>query len=331
MSQRKKHHLPDGSFRNNQDLELHHQSLIKALKWKLFEPLPDKVSIAVDPDDHACFATSNDSLISWIGHATFLIRHQGLTIITDPHFSERASPVQWAGPKRYSPPALDVDALPELDVVLISHDHYDHLDRHSVLAIHQKQRHNPPLFIVPLGLGKWLSKKGIDNWVELDWWGDYTHQGWTYTAVPVQHFSGRGLRQNGTLWCGWVFESADGKRFFFAGDTGYSPDFKDIGEHFGHMDVSMIPIGAYEPRWFMKEIHVNPDEAVRIHQDVQSRYSIAMHWGCFMLTNEHLLEPPQALQTAKQQHGVDNDDFVVIKPGKITPLFTGPVCEKTTA
>lgn len=331
----KKHHLPNGGFRNNDNMKMHHRSLWKILKWKLFEKLPDKISIPVVDDDYSAFNDSEQSLTSWIGHATFLIRHQGLNIITDPHFSERASPVQWAGPKRYSPAAIRIDELPHVDVVVISHDHYDHLDRHSVLAIQKKQQDNPPLFMLPLGLGRWFSKRGIDNWVELDWWESHTHRGWTYTAVPCQHFSGRSVFPDRTLWCGWVFEADNepgvsndsgvsnepGKRFYFAGDTGYSSDFKAIGEHFGYMDMAMVPIGAYEPRWFMKEIHVNPEEAVHIHKDVGSRLSLAMHWGSFMLTNEPMLQPPEDLQQAKQQHGVADDSFIVIKPGKITPLF----------
>ncbi|WP_419812706.1 MBL fold metallo-hydrolase [Bacterioplanoides sp.] len=330
MTDRKKHHhAPKGGFRNNEPMQMYHRSLWNVLKWKLFETLPKPSSVPVVEDDYSVFNRSEDSLVSWIGHATFLIRHNGLNIITDPHFSERASPVQWAGPKRYSPPAIDIDALPHVDVVVISHDHYDHLDRLSVLAIQKKQSDNPPLFMLPLGLGKWFDKKGIRNWVELDWWESHTHQGWTYTAVPCQHFSGRSIRQDHTLWCGWVFEADSepdtpnepGKRFYFAGDTGYSGDFKAIGERFSYMDMAMVPIGAYEPRWFMKEIHVNPEEAVHIHKDVGSRLSLAMHWGSFMLTNEPMLQPPEDLQQAKQQQGVADEEFIVIKPGKITPLF----------
>lgn len=321
MLNNKQHHLANGSFRNNENPKLPHRSLLNLLRWKLFERLPEGVSIAVEHSDHTVFSTSEQTLISWIGHATFLMRHQGLNIITDPHFSERASPVQWAGPKRYAPPALEIDALPELDVVIISHDHYDHLDRNSVLAIHRKQKNNPPLFLLPLGLGKWFSKHGIDNWIELDWWESHCHQGWTFSAVPTQHFSGRFIRQDRTLWCGWVFEAPDEKRVFFAGDTGYSNDFKNIGNHFGGMDLSLLPIGAYEPRWFMKPIHVNPEEAVLMHQDLKSELSLAMHWGSFMLTNEPMLEPPKALQIAKQNHGIEDSRFTVIKPGSILPLF----------
>ncbi|WP_448216995.1 MBL fold metallo-hydrolase [Endozoicomonas sp. 2B-B] len=326
MTLSKKHHLPSGGFRNNDKMEMHHRSLWKILKWKLFEKLPEKVSIPIVKDDHSVFEYSDKSLTSWIGHATFLIRHQGMNIITDPHFSERASPVQWAGPKRYSPPAIDINALPHVDVILISHDHFDHLDRQSVLTIQKRQKHNPPLFMLPLGLGHWFSRRGIDNWVELDWWESHTHRGWTFTAVPCQHFSGRSIFPDRTLWCGWVFEAPSvfakpGKRFYFAGDTGYSSDFKAIGDHFGYMDMAMVPIGAYEPRWFMKEIHVNPQEAVRIHQDVGSRLSLAMHWGSFMLTNEPMLQPPEDLQLAKRQQNVADNDFIVIKPGKITALF----------
>lgn len=321
MSKSKAHHLSNGRFRNNQDLELKHTSVWNILKWKLFESLPEPIEIPNRQVDFELFEQADASKIIWVGHSTFLIRHQGLNILTDPHFSKRASPLQWIGPKRYTAPAMSIEELPHIDLIVISHDHYDHLDKQSVIAINKKQQDNPPLFAVPLGLGKWLDKRGVKNWVELDWWEANEFKGWRVSAVPVQHFSGRGLKPNNTLWCGWVLETPDAKKIFFAGDTGYSPDFKDIGNQFGSMDLSLIPIGAYEPRWFMDEIHVNPDEAVMIHQDVNSRYSIGMHWGTFMLTNEEMLEPPQQLEQARSKYDIAEEDFIVVEQGETKELF----------
>ena len=161
------------------------------------------------------YQAARTSLITWIGHATFLFKHGSFTFLTDPHFSKRASPLQWIGPKRTTPPSTEIKELPHIDVVLISHDHYDHLDKHSVLELCEKQKDNPPLFVLPLGLGQWFMKKGIFSWVELDWWESYKFNGWTFTSTPAQHFSGRSLQQDKTLWCGWVAKYKDDKSFLF--------------------------------------------------------------------------------------------------------------------
>jgi L-ascorbate metabolism protein UlaG (beta-lactamase superfamily) len=322
MNNLKNHHNKDGSFKNNHPIEMTHRSLKSVMKWKLLESLPKRQSIHHIECDLNKFRNTNESLISWIGHATFLIKHNGLTILTDPHFSKRASPFQWIGPKRTTPPSAQVNHLPNIDIVLISHDHYDHLDKASVLKIHEQQKSNPPLFALPLGLGKWFKKRGINNWIELDWWESHHIDGWEFTSVPAQHFSGRSLRQDRTLWCGWVARSTvDDRKFYFAGDTGYSPDFKAIGDHFNGFDVSMLPIGAYEPQWFMKHIHASPEDAVRMHMDVQSKFSLSMHWGAFMLTNEPMLQPPHKLKQALLKHKVKTNDFVSQDQGAILSLF----------
>lgn len=317
-----KHHLANGRFRNNQTLKNTHSSLLKAIKWQLNRPKLETISQPIaEPSDKLTQVETQGQLV-WIGHATFLLQYQGLAILTDPVFSKRASPVQFAGPKRTTPAALSIAQLPHIDVVVVSHDHYDHLDKHSVLELWQQQVDKPPLFVVPLKVGKWLDKLGIDNWIELDWWQSAEALGWTFTAVPVQHFSGRGLVQNNTLWAGWVLRSPapECKQVFFAGDTGYSPDFKAIGERFSQMDLSLLPIGAYEPRWFMREVHVNPEEAVKIHLDVNSRLSVGMHWGSFVLTDEQMDAPVQELEIAKSNYDIADDAFITLVHGEIFSL-----------
>lgn len=300
---------------------MQHTHLLKILKWKWQNR---KVSKQVQPvhtvDLPQQQSTDTQTHFTWIGHATFLIQHQGINILTDPVFSKRASPFQFAGPKRVTPAAMNIDELPPIHIVVISHDHYDHLDKNSVLQL-ARQQSTPPLFVVPLGIGKWLSKRDIHSWEELDWWQSTQSHGWRFSAVPVQHFSGRGLKPNNTLWAGWVLESLPdnaGKvqRIFFAGDTGYSQDFKQIAQHFGPMDIALLPIGAYSPRWFMQEIHVNPEEAVQIHCDLNARLSIGMHWGAFVLTDEPMDEPPKQLAAARKKYQLQDEDFITLEHGQ---------------
>jgi len=250
---------------------------------------------------------------TWLGHASFLVQLDGLNILTDPHLSPRASPFGFAGPERLIPPAIDQANLPPIDVVLLSHDHYDHLDAPTLRWL--AEAHDPTV-IAPLGHAKLLAALGCRSVTELDWWGRYRRRGLSVTAVPVQHFSGRGLRdRNRRLWAGFVFE-ADGCKVFFAGDTGYSPDFAEIGRRFAPIDLALIPIGAYAPRGFMRPVHVDPEEAVKIHQDVGSRLSLAMHWGTFRLTIEPLDEPPRWLAAALQAAELPGDVFQVPAPGE---------------
>ena len=259
-----------------------------------------------------------DDSLTWVGHDTFLLQLGGLNILTDPHFTHRTSPSRWLGPERLAPLGLELRDLPAVDLVLVSHNHYDHLDRASVCWI---ARHNPQaLFVVPLGVRRWMLRHGIRNTVELDWWQSHQAAGTRITSVPAQHFSGRtATDRNKTLWCGFVLERA-GKRIYFAGDSGYSRDFSDIGARFAPMHLSLIPIGAYAPRWFMRSMHVNPDEAVKIHRDVGSRLSVAMHWGTFRLTEEPLEEPPLALAAALSAAGVDAGRFWVMQHGETRHL-----------
>lgn len=314
------HHTGSGFKNNYLPEERMSKSLHTVFKWRFTRNSQKKISFEkVDPDIEFLKSNKTEETLTWVGHSTFLWQFEGLNLITDPHLSNRASPVGFAGPKRVMDPAISLDDLPRLDIVLISHNHYDHLDKKSVLAITENQKENPPLFLVPLGMKAWFADIGIKERVlELDWWESHQLGNWRYHAVPVQHWSRRGLFDtNKVLWCGWVVE-APGKRLFFAGDTGYSKDFKDIGSRFKSMDLSLIPIGAYAPRWFMKNMHCNPEEAVQIHLDVRSKKSVGMHWGTFLnLTDEPLDEPPARLRKAVEAKKIPLEDFISPKHGEI--------------
>ena len=252
--------------------------------------------------------------LSYIGHSTFLIQTAGLNLITDPVFSERASPFSAVGPKRMAPPAMAYEDLPPLDIALVSHNHYDHLDEKAVRRL--AKDHPGLTFVVALGLAKWFRRRGISKVIELDWWQHAEVAAATISAAPVQHFSGRGAHdRNATLWCGFIAEIA-GRKIFFAGDTGYSKDFEDIAARFGPVDLALIPIGAYEPRWFMRPVHVDPAEAVKIHLDLNSRQSVAMHWGTFQLTAEPADQPPKLLQAELAALNIAPEKFWVFKHGE---------------
>jgi len=315
----KPHHSEVGFLNNYRQREsgAHTTSF---LKWQLESPWWSWQPIEMpkaDNDPAFLKANRSESTLTWIGHATFLLQVAGTNILTDAHFSERASPLSFIGPERLTPLGLEFNDLPTIDYVVISHNHYDHLDVKTVQLLHER---DDPLFIVPLGLKAWFNEQGVKNVQELDWWEATEFKGWQITAVPDQHFSARTpWNRNHTLWAGWVMEMA-GQKFYFAGDTGYSADFAEIGRRFASIDLAMIPIGAYEPRWFMQAMHVNPEEAVKIHQDVQARYSVGMHWGTFRLTDEPFDEPPKRLATAVKSAGIAADRFFVMQHGETRKL-----------
>jgi N-acyl-phosphatidylethanolamine-hydrolysing phospholipase D len=252
----------------------------------------------------------------------------GLNVLTDPVFSERASPLPFAGPKRHLPPGVALADLPHIDVVLASHNHYDHLDAASVDAL-QRQPGGPPLFVVPLGVKAWLAGRGIANAVELDWWTSHTVSAPAgpveVTLVPAQHWSGRGLADRmKTLWGGFAVFAPD-CHLFYAGDTAYSRDFIDIQARFaerqsaangGGFDIALLPIGAYEPRWFMAPQHVDVEEAIRIHRDLRAKRSLGVHWGTFQLSDEALDDPPQALLEQRRLQALSDEEFFVLAIGE---------------
>jgi len=296
------------------------------LKWRwnrLGKDIPgaEDYDFPLAKNDPEFLRSNNEKVtLTWIGHATVLLQLKGKNILTDPHFSERASPVQWAGPKRVVPPGIPFQELPPIHMVVISHDHYDSLDKQTILKLHQREGGEKTRFIVPLGLKGWFEGLGIKRVTELDWWDRLEEADLTVTAVPVQHWSKRGLSaRNKTLWAGWVIQAND-FRFFFAGDTGFAPHFKEIGSKLGPFDLSAIPIGAYEPRWFMRNYHINPEEALQIHLDVRSKKSVGIHWGTFILTDEPLDEPPRRLEEARRENGRPQEEFLVLKHGEMILL-----------
>jgi N-acyl-phosphatidylethanolamine-hydrolysing phospholipase D len=248
--------------------------------------------------------------LTWIGHSTFLIQHQGLNILTDPIFGD-CQPIPVGRLRRSTAPGIRFEDLPAIDHVLISHSHYDHLDAPTIRALGNKVR-----YWVPEGLSPWFRRRGITRSQELSWWQTAKlSEELAVHCVPAQHGSARTLfDRNRTHWCGWVVESPD-RSAYFAGDTGYSPTFREIGERFGGFDVAMIPIGAYTPRWLMHPVHINPAEAVRVHKDVQSKLSIACHWGTFRLADEPIDEPPTLLAHELAREKVDADKFLALRPG----------------
>jgi N-acyl-phosphatidylethanolamine-hydrolysing phospholipase D len=222
-------------------------------------------------------------------------------------------------------PAVSLDDLPRLDVVLLSHNHYDHLDRSAVKQIARSHPH--ATWVVPLKLGTYVRRWGVANIVELDWWEAASIGSLRVTATPARHMSARRLGdQNRTLWCGFALETV-GVRVFFAGDTAYHPEFGSVGARCGPFDFVMIPIGAYDPRWFMQRVHVNPDEAVRIYQDVIEPHPeapaplmLAIHWGTFRLTNEPMDEPPRRAAALWREKGLDADRLWIARFGETRSL-----------
>ena len=313
-----RHHTRRG-YRNNYAHPRHDLRAFFKLLWGFRRKAFELMSFPLAKNNPAFLAANRTQpTLTWIGHSTFLLQVGGLNVLTDPHFTRRASPLNWAGPERFVKPGLALKDLPPIDLVLISHNHYDHLDEGSVRWL---IRHHPKaIIVVPLGMRRWLQRRRAHNIVELDWWQPHGGHGFTVTAVPAQHFSGRSATdRNKTLWCGFVLEIA-GRRIFFAGDTGYSKDFADIGKRFAPVDLALLPIGAYDPRWFMRPMHVNPEEAVEIHKDVGSRQSVAMHWGTFRLTEEPPDEPPQQLAQALAAAKIDPERFWVMQHGETRKL-----------
>lgn len=341
------HHRPAGFQNNYQDFEP--KSLADVLRWRWAAtrqgrpPAPQAPTPLVAPDlaflhGNATAGPAMQPAVTWIGHATVLAQLSGLNVLTDPIFSQRASPLGFIGPQRQQPPGLSLRQLPAIDVVLVSHNHYDHLDEASVRAL-ARQGGSSPLFVVPLGLADWFRRRHITRVVELDWWQSHPLQGSLGPAevmlVPAQHWSARGLRDRmATLWGGFALFAPD-CHLFFAGDTGYSRDFLDMRERFaarqspargGGFDIALLPLGAYEPRWFMKTQHVNVEEAVKIHHDIGAKRSLGVHWGTFSLSDEALDEPPRALAAQRAQQGLGEAEFFTLAIGqteRLTPRRPG--------
>lgn len=294
------------------------RGLIDVLKWKLkggVAKWPESVPNVAYPAP--VLSENKKANFTFINHATFLIQTPGVTFLTDPVFSERVSPFTWAGPKRVRQPGLSLENLPTIDVVLVSHNHYDHMDVESLKIIDAKFH---PLFLVPLGDEKRLKEWGIQNVKECDWWEEVKVKEATITFTRVQHWSNRSLTdKNESLWGGYLV-STPRLKFYFGGDSGYADHFKETFTRLGAPDVSLLPIGAYAPRWFMNLHHMNPEEAVKAHLELQSKVSLPMHFGTFQLTNEGYDEPVLELKAALEKMKVSSENFPVMDQGQTFSL-----------
>jgi L-ascorbate metabolism protein UlaG (beta-lactamase superfamily) len=318
--------------------------LLDFWRWRLTSrPKRWPARVALEPMPPRPVAHGNEVVVTWLGHATFLLESAHGTVLVDPVFSERASPFTWAGPRRVHPPPLAFDALPPIDAVLVSHDHYDHCDAATLRAL--AARHRGATFIAPLRHRDLLAAAGAENVVELDWWQSRRVRDVTVTLTPAKHWSNRlGTPRNHRLWGGFMIEfpildsrisngepppreigngasktetgGTRSRRVWFVSDTGYDQElFRRIRDRCGAPDIALVPIGAYEPRWFMAPMHINPAEAVKLHRDVGAHQSIAMHWGTFQLTDEGRDDPVDAIVAERAAVGLREDEFRVIMPG----------------
>jgi L-ascorbate metabolism protein UlaG (beta-lactamase superfamily) len=275
------------------------------VKWE--DNVPNKIYPA------PVLTREDKATVTFINHATFLLQLENLNILTDPIFAERASPFKFWGPIRARAPGMDLESLPPIDVVIISHNHYDHMDLESLKRIDGKYH---PLFLVPKGDEKLLKEEGLQNVHEMDWWDVQVVKGTNIVFTPSQHWSARGVFDRyESLWGAYYIQHKNLK-VYFAGDTGYGPHFKQTKEKLGAPDLALIPIGAYEPRWFMKLHHLNPEDAVMAHLDLEAKYSMGMHFGTFQLTDEGREQPIQELEIALTKKDIDLDHFMVLDQGE---------------
>jgi N-acyl-phosphatidylethanolamine-hydrolysing phospholipase D len=325
------HHAPGGGFRNPwPDSEPRGWRDVMRWSWQRrrqnLPPTPGRGSFPIaTPDIARPRANANDYTATWIGHSTVLLQLGELNVITDPVFSQRAFPIQWAGPRRVMDPAVAIDMLPPIDVVLLSHTHYDHLDKPAVRRL--TRAHPDATWVTPIGVGAYIRAWGAREIVELDWWQDASVRGSRVAATPARHFSARRLGdRNKTLWSGFAIE-LNGRRFLFAGDTAFHPEFSEVGRRYGPFDFVMIPIGAYDPRWFMHVVHVDPEEAVQIYQDLTAPHASAptplmlgIHWGTFRLTDEAMDEPPRRTVDQWRKAGLDERCLWIARFGETRRL-----------
>jgi N-acyl-phosphatidylethanolamine-hydrolysing phospholipase D len=251
--------------------------------------------------------------VTWVGQSTLLVQLDGVNLLTDPHWSERASPLSWIGPRRRVPPGLPFEALPRIHAVLLSHDHYDHLDRPTVrrlAAVHD------PVFLVPLGLAEWFRAQGLERVEELDWWQERRLGPVRVVCTPAQHWSQRALGAvDRSLWASWAVLGRE-RRLFFTGDTGYFGGFREIGRRLGPFDLAAVAIGAYEPAAMMRPHHLSPEDAVQAAADVGARVVLGIHWGTFDMADEPLGEPPARMLAETRRRGLAEDRAWILRIGE---------------
>ncbi len=318
------HHLADGTFRNPPGSPPRTAGFGDYVSF-MARRVTSRTSDVTVPDGHVIpqdqalaglRAMEGQDTVTWLGHASFLLHMADMWVLTDPYLGEVAGPFGF-GPRRYVAPGIPIDRLPKIDVVIISHNHYDHLDAATIEALPNKER---MYVFVPLGLGEFFRSRGYRQVFELDWYSGVVHGDLTITALPAVHFSRRGpFDRNATLWAGFAID--DGKsRVYFAGDTAYGEVFKEIGQKVGPFDLGLIPIGAYLPQSIMKASHVTPEEAVQLADDVGAARTVGMHWGTVTLTDEEQFEPPQRFRAAAEAAGWSPDRAAIMRIGETWPL-----------
>jgi L-ascorbate metabolism protein UlaG (beta-lactamase superfamily) len=280
-------------------------------------PKVDRSLAAAIPIDRSGLVRAVDQeqvVVTWVGHASFIVQIGGLTVLTDPIWSDAMPGIQ----RRVTPPGIAWEELPPIDAVVISHNHYDHLDAPTIRRLPR----DTPIF-VPAALGEWFTRRAFTQVTELDWWESTTLAGVTFDFVPAHHWSRRSLTDTcRSLWGGWVLTDDGGRRLYFAGDTGYGHWFAEIGSRYPGIDLAMLPIGAYHPRWFMQPVHLDPEEAVRACGDVGAARMATMHWGTFILTGEPLPEPRERAQAAWAAAGRPRENLWDLAVGESRVLPT---------
>ncbi|HUQ99372.1 MAG TPA: MBL fold metallo-hydrolase [Gemmatimonadaceae bacterium] len=320
------HHRAGGGFRNPGPNAAPH-GILGLLRWVLIERprnprqhQPPRGSFRREtPSFDTPRAGSSALTVSWIGHSSLLVQIGGRNVLLDPVWSERVSPISSIGPRRWMEPGIPFPSLPPIDIVLLSHNHYDHLDTATLRRVAAA---NPAAdWVVPLGLIPIVRRCGATNIVELDWWQEHRVGNVTVGCAPAQHFSGRGPHdRDRTLWCSWALRTAEAS-FYFGADSGLHSEYRAIGERYGPFDLVALPIGAYEPRWFMKPVHMNPEDAIQAYQDLVSSTGntpplIPIHWGTFKLTDEPMDEPPKRTVAAWQQAGLPPESLWLLAHGE---------------